>query len=193
MSALHKWARLALTHGEGELNQQELFRFSLELTFVSEQPHTWDDMVTMMFMTRPDVARLLLVADETERVERVLEALLFFAVCSSAKKTEHIELIFRLDEDSAAVLKRVVEEQQMRVQALEINSGNIEAAHRATLTPSAEESVPVSPQWLHEGGVSINFELQSLVNSLRMQLSASQQALQTVKQKVFIRLIFFLS
>lgn len=184
--ALNSWARLALGHGEGELSSLELFDLASNLNFISGHPNTWEEF-TGIVSSRHDFVKILDGSDETQRVIQSLEAIFFFAVTSSPNKATYIELIFKLDEDSVAALKQVVEEQQAVVRSLDTPVVQVEEKHTHVQLEKNDE--PESKNCI-TGSVDA-FELQDLVDSLRLKLAEFQQreeeslkVLQSVRQKV---------
>jgi len=61
-----------------------------------------------------------------QRVLCALEILLWVAVCACENKMQHIQIIFQMEDEVAAELKQVVQEQQAIVQALNSISSPLE-------------------------------------------------------------------
>lgn len=97
--------------------------------------------------------------------------LLWFAVCESDKKMNHIQLIFQMDDELAAELQAVVQEQQAQVHVQHDSSSTSPHISRSPtpLSPFMSPRVRlVEPNTIHS-------DMEARVRSLELEVTAAHE------------------
>ena len=99
-----------------------------------------------------------------------LEILLWVAVCATENKMEHIQLIFQMDDENAAELKEVVQDQQSKVQLLQQHAQEEEAA-----TQNDEDASRLAEKAPAANNTAEQLNLEEEVSNLRLQVQAGEK------------------
>lgn len=83
---------------------------------------------------------------------------------------EHIQLIFQMDDDNAAELKEVVQDQQSKVQFLQQHTQEEEAA-----TPNDEDASRLAKKAPAANNMAEQHNLEEEVSNLRLQVQAGEK------------------